>query len=65
MFNEVSAKGLAKVGNSGKPDKARAIQKATGCSQLAIGIEARKAKTVAQYAWAVADREADKDNQNA
>jgi hypothetical protein len=55
-----------KVGNSGKSEdtrkltKARATRKATGYSQLATGIEARKAKTAAQYARAVADWEADK-----
>jgi hypothetical protein len=43
-----------------KLTKPRATQKATGYSQLAIGIEARKAKIAAQYARAVADWEADK-----
>jgi hypothetical protein len=70
VLNEVSAKelatGLAKSRKFGKArgypklTKARATQKVTSYSQLAIGIEARKAKTAAQYARAVADWEADK-----
>jgi hypothetical protein len=66
VLNEVSAKGLAKSRKFRKArgypklTKARATQKATGYSQLAIGMEARKAKTAAQYTRAVADWEADK-----